>query len=247
MEAVIYLKDVFFSYDNQVVLDNVNLHIQEGTFFSIVGPNGGGKTTLVKLMLGILKPDSGEIRILGASPRASRRHIGYVAQHTHFDPMFPINVMDVIIMGRLAGRWGGPFSRADRRDALGVLDEMGLKEFAGASFADLSGGQRQRVLIARALVTRPKMLLLDEPTANIDAAVEDRFYSILKELNKRLTILLVTHDLGFVSPLVNSVICVNRRVRIHPTCKITDKAINELYNRNMHMVRHDQQYAGKAG
>ena len=91
------------------------------------------------------------------------------------------------------------------------------------------------------------MLLLDEPTANIDATVEDRLYSILKELNKRLTILLVTHDLGFVSPLVNSVICVNRQVRIHPTCKITDEAINELYNRNMHMVRHDKQYKGKAG
>jgi len=247
MDAVIYLKDVSFSYGNQVVLDNVNLYIREGTFFSIVGPNGGGKTTLVKLMLGILKPDRGEIRIMGASPQASRRHIGYVAQHIHFDPMFPINVMDVVLMGRLAGRWGGPFSRADRREALAALDEMGLKELTGASFADLSGGQRQRVLIARALVTRPKMLLLDEPTANIDATVEDRFYSILKELNKRLTILLVTHDLGFVSPLVSSVICVNRRVRIHPTCKITDKTIKELYNRNMHMVRHDQQYKGKAG
>jgi len=193
MDAVIYLKDVFFSYDNQVALENVNLYIREGTFFSIVGPNGGGKTTLVKLMLGILKPDSGEIRILGAAPQASRRHIGYVAQHTHFDPLFPINVMDVVLMGRLAGRWGGPFSRADRRQALGTLDEMGLEELAGASFVDLSGGQRQRVLIARALVTRPKMLLLDEPTANIDAVVEDRFYSILKELNKRLTILIVTH------------------------------------------------------
>lgn len=236
----ISVKEVNFSYNSVRVLENVNFIINRYEFLTMVGPNGGGKTTLLKIILGLLKPDSGTVRIFGKLPERSQEKFGYMPQYTLFDPQFPVTVMDVVLMGCLDKGFVGPYSKNDKQAARDALDEVGMRSFCKHPFSILSGGQRQRVLLARALVSRPEILLLDEPLANVDMEIENRLYSILQELNKRMTILMVTHDLGFVSPIAKNCICVNKRVVIHPTSEINGKVIQELYGRDIRMVRHDQ-------
>lgn len=234
----IILENVSFAYKQNKILEDVTLFIQKGEFASIVGPNGGGKTTLLKLILGLLKPDQGRIRIFGQPPEQARQKIGYMPQYAPLDMNFPATVMDVVLMGRLAEKtlW---FSKKDRSEALAAIDEVGMTGFAGTGFNELSGGQRQRILIARALCSRPAILLLDEPTANVDHETEVNLFSILQTLNAKMTILVVSHDLGFVSKYVKSVICVNRKVVIHPTTLMNGLLIKDIYHGDLKMVRHD--------
>ncbi|MBN1395807.1 MAG: ABC transporter ATP-binding protein [Pirellulales bacterium] len=243
-EAVISLREVTFSYGGPPVLEDVGFSVGPREAVCMVGPNGGGKTTLVKLVLGLLNPQRGEIRLFGESPRRQRRRAGYVPQHIQYDPRFPVSVMDIVLMGRL-GQGGirgltGWYGRDDRRAAIDALEQVGMEPLRRRPFSALSGGQRQRVLIARALCCRPELLLLDEPTANVDTAVECRLAELLAELNRRMAIVMVSHDLGFVSGLVERVICVNRRVAVHPTSDLTGKTIHELYGGEVRMVRHDE-------
>ena len=237
---VVELENVCFAYDGLSVLEDVNLRVDERDFLSIVGPNAGGKTTLLKLILGLLKPTKGSVRIFGQPVSKVRPRIGYMPQHTSLDPLFPVSVSDVVLMGRLGnGKRFGFYGKDDRAAAADVLDKLGLYDVRRRAFSALSGGQRQRVLIARALVSKPELLLLDEPTTNVDAAIEEELFATLKKLNKQMTIALVTHDLGFVSNYVRTVACVNRRVKMHPTSEITGEMINEMYGSKVHMVRHD--------
>ena len=238
MEIDLDLKDVSFSYTGQPVLQRVTIQIRSREFASIVGPNGGGKTTLLKLILGLIRPDKGKITVLGNPPEAARERIGYMPQYTHLDLAFPATVMDVVLMGRLKKKrfW---FRARDRQIALEALEKVDMAGFRHIGFNALSGGQRQRVLIARALCSQPDILLLDEPTANIDNETEENLFSILKELNRKMTILLVSHDLGFVSKYVKSVICVNKRVVIHPTTDMEGHMIQDIYDGDLKMVRHD--------
>ncbi len=235
----IVLKDVFFSYGREPILENVNIEVQKGDFASIVGPNGGGKTTLLKLLLGRLRPDRGKVEVFGVEPEKSRLRIGYMPQHDRLDSQFPVTVMDVVLMGRLGTGLGGRYSRADRQAAETALDEIQLSHISKRHFSELSGGQRQRVLIARALCCEPELLLLDEPTANIDPEVEEALFEILQRLNGRMTILIVSHDIGFVSQKVKSVICVNRCVVVHPTSEINGTVIKDIYGGDICMIRHD--------
>jgi zinc transport system ATP-binding protein len=237
--SVINIKDVNFSYDGIRVLEKVNLEIQQKEFLSMVGPNGGGKTTLLKIILGLLKPNSGTVSIFGTSSERARDRIGYMPQHMLFDPHFPVSVMDVVLMGRLSDRLRGSYSKADKKAVMEALDEVEMTPFYKQSFSALSGGQKQRILLSRALVGRPELLLLDEPTANVDLEIEQKLYGILKELNRRMTIIMVTHDLGFVSHMVQRVICVKKKVVIHPVSKINGKLIKEIYGHEIRMVRHD--------
>jgi len=238
MEIDLDLKDVSFSYTGQPVLQRVTIQIRSREFASIVGPNGGGKTTLLKLILGLIRPDKGKITVLGNPPEAARERIGYMPQYTHLDLAFPATVMDVVLMGRLKKKrfW---FRARDRQIALEALEKVDMAGFRHIGFNALSGGQRQRVLIARALCSQPDILLLDEPTANIDNETEENLFSILKELNRKMTILLVSHDLGFVSKYVKSVICVNKTVVIHPTTDMEGHMIQDIYDGDLKMVRHD--------
>ncbi|MCD6534754.1 MAG: ABC transporter ATP-binding protein [Deltaproteobacteria bacterium] len=239
---IIKITNLDFSYHEHPVLETVNLEIQEGELGSIIGPNGGGKTTLLKLILGLLQPDRGRIEIFGESPEKGRQKIGYMPQHAHLDHLFPVSVLNVVLMGQLGKQSGGLFGGYPRHaleTARAALNEVGLSDCEKDSFHQLSGGQRQRVLIARALCTEPQLLLLDEPTANIDPRSEENLYETLVRLNRRMTILLVSHDLGFVSQVVKSVICVNRQVIIHPTSNINGTLIKEIYGGDFNLVRHD--------
>jgi zinc transport system ATP-binding protein len=239
----IQIDNLSFSYGENLALEAVSFSVFDGEFSCLVGPNGGGKTTLLRLLLGLLKPQAGSIRLWGEAPWRSREQVGYLPQHAQLDPHFPATVLDVVLMGRLKKTdFWGTYSREDRKVARNMLDRVGLSDLEKRPIFALSGGQRQRVLIARALACQPRMLLLDEPTSNLDGHVEHELYELLKVLNKELTILIVSHDIGFVSKYVEKVICVNRKVRIHPTGSIDADSIRSMYGQHMKMVRHDQEH-----
>jgi zinc transport system ATP-binding protein len=237
--SIVNLSGVSFAYDGTPVLSDVTFKVSGRESLCIVGPNGGGKSTLLKLILGLLKPDTGTIDVFGERPISGRRRIGYMPQMLSFDPLFPVTVLDVVLMGKLDAIIGGWFSKKHKEQAIESLRELDMADHAKRRFCDLSGGQRQRVLIARALVCDPELLLLDEPTANIDQAIEEQFYATLERLNDRMAILLVSHDLGFVSKFVESVVCVNRTVHVHPTAEISGRDIRDIYGLDVAAIRHD--------
>ncbi len=250
-QAAIYMSDVSFAYGATPVLEEVNLTVSRGEALCVVGPNGGGKTTLLKLILGLLRPNKGLIRVFGLPPRQARRKIGYMPQHVAHDPLFPITVEEVVLMGRLgAGGLGGRlgwYTSEDRAAAIEALRAVGMEGALRWPMASLSGGQRQRVLLARAICTQPELLLLDEPTANVDTLAETQLFDLLAQLNRRMTILMVTHDLGFVTHLVEKVICVNRQVVVHPTSQLTGQTIRHLYGGEVRLVEHHHSLVESAG
>jgi zinc transport system ATP-binding protein len=236
---VVEMEGVHFAYDGSPVLEDICLSVPWGDFLGVVGPNGSGKSTLLKMMLGLLHPDEGRVRVFGQPPERSRHLMGYVPQHAELDPNFPISVMDVVLLGRLGkapllGRYG----KKDRQRAIKAMEEVKILDLRNRQFGVLSGGQKQRVLVARALVGKPELLLLDEPTASIDGTIEGDIYELLKKLNERATIILVTHDLGFISTYVRHVACVNRRLVCNPTQDITGDVIEACYSGPVHMLKH---------
>ena len=244
---VISLDDVSFSYNSKPVLENVSLQVEENNFIWIVGPNGGGKTTLVKILLGLLSPKSGTVKIFGKPASSARRRIGYMPQHAQLDLRFPVTARDVVLMGRLnKGLKPGAYNASDKEIVREALELVGMDSLADTPLKNLSGGQQRRLLIARALACQPDILLLDEPTANLDRAVERELFDILKKLNQRLTIIMVSHDPAFVSDFVEQVVCVNRTVAVHPTTDRDREFIDELYGSGMRMVRHDKHAKGES-
>lgn len=239
-DIAVKFEKVSFAYQDGFQLENINLVIRQGEFVSVVGPNGGGKTTFLKLINGLLKPDSGTIELLGMSPDKTRHLIGYLPQHIDYDPEFPVTVREVVRMGRLGEGLKLRYSRQDKHEVEQVLEETGLKDFSNAMFSEISGGQRQRAFLARTLVCRPRILLLDEPTAYLDFDMSEAIFEILQELEHDLTIIMVSHDIGFVRKSVKSVICVNRNVVRHPTEQITPQALEKLFRGEKRIVRHDQ-------
>lgn len=238
MSTVIEFDNVSFAYQSDTVLENVSFSVPKGDYASVVGPNGGGKTTLLRLALGLLQPQGGTVRLFGEQPHKTRFRVGYTPQFIHVDFQFPVSVLDIVLMGRLS-RWRLCFSKEDREAAFNALETLKIADLAMQPFRALSGGQRQRALIARALCSEPELLLLDEPTNNIDPCSEQLLFKILDELNKKMTIILVSHDIGFVSQWVKSVICVNRTIALHPTSQLSGEQIRELYGGHIEMIRHD--------
>ena len=228
-EAVVELEGVWFSFNGRTILRDVDLTVKRGDFMGMIGPNGGGKTTLIKLMLGLLRPVKGRIRILGRPPRKASHRVGYVPQNTHINPEFPISTLDVVLMGQLQpGSRRIRHSRQDRVVAHEALDKMGMSPYCHRRIGELSGGQRQRVFIARALVCEPEILLLDEPTAHIDTKGQTDLYQLLETLNQEMTILVVSHDLLLLSPHVKSVACVNSRVHYHPRRQLIGESMEHM-------------------
>ncbi len=237
---IIEIKNLSFSYSpDNPVLEEVSFTVFSGQSGCIVGPNGGGKSTLLKLMLGLLSPGSGSINIFGTSPVQARSKIGYMPQYHQLDASFPASVLEVAMMGRITPFTLFRHSKSDRLAAMEALDILGIADLAARSFAGLSGGQRQRVLIARALAGDPKLLLLDEPTANIDPGAEEQFYMTLDELRHRMTVITVSHDLGFVNRETDLIICVNRSVNIHNATDFNAETANEVYHHHVNMIKHD--------
>lgn len=244
---IINFKNVNFAYeDGMVVLENINFAIDYGDFACVVGPNGGGKTTLLKLILGLLKPSSGSIEVLGDSPTKQCSHIGYVPQFSKFDAGFPVSVLDVVLMGCLQRSFfWGRYTKDQLDSAHQALCDVGLKDLDQKGFAELSGGQKQRALIARALMSKPKLLLLDEPTASVDVHGTEQFYRMFAEMNEKFTILMVSHDIGFVASQVKSVICVRKTLQVHPVSELTGESLQSMYGLDVHMIRHDHRCTEK--
>jgi zinc transport system ATP-binding protein len=199
VSPVVLTKDVSFSYDGRLVLEDVNLRVNDKDFVWVVGPNGGGKTTLIKLLLGLLRPVNGTIKIFGRSPHEVVTRIGYMAQTVDLDWQYPLTVSDLALMGRLQNRSFGLVSKSDRMVVDRVLTEVALADYADRSFSALSGGQRRKLLIARALASEPQLLILDEPTANLDRSAALDLYRLLEQLNQKLTVFMVSHDPTYVS------------------------------------------------
>ena len=242
-KPVIEIDRLNFAYNGQPVLSEVDLRIQEGDCVAFLGPNGGGKTTLIKLCLGLLKPDTGRLRVLGREPGRDLEpilgRIGYVPQDLSLNPGFPITVLDLVLSGRLSPqRSRFRFSPEDRAAARRSLEEVGLWERREWRIHKLSGGQRQRVLIARALVTEPELIFLDEPTASVDKEWQVRLYHLFKELNRKATLVVVSHDLSIISSYIKSVACVNQSVHYHPRPEITADMISRTYQCPVELVAH---------
>jgi len=214
MKKLAELKDVSFSYNGIPVLTDINLDIEEKDIMAIMGPNGGGKTTLLRIMLGLVKPDSGTVKVLGRGPAGARKEIGYLQQDADIDLKFPISVFDAVLMGR----YKGPLKRyndSDRGAAEEALEQVGMKGFSKRHISMLSGGQLQRVLIARAIARQPKLLLMDEPLSSIDAGTQKSMYELFLKLGQSMAVVFVTHDISAISDYVNKVACLNRRLYYH--------------------------------
>lgn len=215
MHTAVTFDHVYFSYQDSLVIEDATFSIAPGEFVGIIGPNGGGKTTLLRLAMGFLTPNEGKITIYGSTTSHAQRHLGYVPQSMRFDKQFPISVLELVLQGRLSRLpWYGHFSKYDVEKAQHALEMVGLTDFQNRAFGTLSGGQAQRALIARALAGEPELLLLDEPTANVDSKVEDEIYEILQNLQGKITILMVTHNLSAAIELVDRVICVQRSISV---------------------------------
>ena len=239
-EKIVDLKNVWFYRNDIPVLEDVSLEIEKNILLGVIGPNGGGKTTLLKVILGLIEPDRGEVKILGKNPGEigdARKFIGYLPQHTLFDPKFPISVFDTVLMGRYK-RVFRNYSDDDRKAAKRALETMDMLEFKDRQIGSLSGGQLQRVFLARALTREPKLLLLDEPTAGIDPEMQESFYELLSRLKKKMAIVLVTHDISVVSVYVDEVACLNRRLFYHGSTEIALKELGNVYQCPIELIAH---------
>jgi len=243
--SVVQIEHVYFAYpphNSEWVLEDVSLTIGPRDFLGVIGPNGGGKTTLLRILLGLLEPQRGEVRVLGRSPGEVRSRIGYVPQHARIDPGVPASVLDVVLTGRLTrSSWGFRYGREHVEAALAALEQTAMAAMAHRTMATLSGGQRQRVLIARALASDAELLLLDEPTAGVDPHMEQSLTDLLHRLNQRLPIVVVSHDVSFVSTHLRRVACLNRRLICHAADEISKEVIAQMYHAPIRVVRHQDE------
>lgn len=235
-EPIIEARGITFGYDGEAVLQDVDLTVHRDDFLAILGPNGGGKTTLVKVLLGLLTPWTGTVR-----RRTSGRGgaLGYVPQFAEFDRRFPMRVEELVRLGRLGLR--GPrrrYTREDRDAVARTLAELGLARVAGSPIERLSGGQLQRTLIARALVSEPEVLFLDEPLASVDAESREVLLATLRRLGERIPVVVVTHDLTPFGGTVRQIACINRRLYYHPSGELTPRMLEEVYGCPVELVAH---------
>lgn len=240
-KTVIELQDLWAGYGGDNILKSINLSVKELDYIGIIGPNGGGKTTLFKVLLGLLNPHWGQVTIFGRTVQQGRRYIGYVPQIIHFDRSFPINVSDVVRMGRLGrNRLFNRFNRKDDEQVEKALHQVNLLNLRDRPISELSGGQLQRVYIARALATEPRILLLDEPTAGLDNESSTAIYELLRDINEYATILMISHDVGTISSHVKTIGCLNRKLYYHGENQVTGQMLAQTYGSPMDRIVHGQ-------
>lgn len=234
----IEMKNVYVSLGRISVLQDIDLSVPAGDFLGIIGPNGGGKSTLLKTILGLISPDQGRVKVFGHEVKKGRKYMGYVPQYAHFDRDFPISVKEVVSLGRLGKQKGFKYSAADKNIVEEVLHKVEMFALRDRQIGELSGGERQRVLVARALASQPKILLLDEPTASVDEKFEADFYELLKDLNEEMTIILVSHDISAISRYVKNIACLNHSLHYQGEKELTPDIIDNLYGCPVDLIAH---------
>jgi zinc transport system ATP-binding protein len=239
-QPLVEIKNLYAGYNHETVLEDINLTIEQDDFIGLIGPNGGGKTTLLKIILGLIEPQRGKVQVMGEAPEKGRSHIGYVPQFSEYDSAFPISVRDVVRMGRLGRhRLFKPYSKEDDAVVSERLAWVDMLEHQDRALRELSGGQRQRVYVARALATDPKLLVLDEPTISVDLEASTQIYDLLHQINQQgVTIFLVTHDLNVVSSYVKTIGCMNRRLHYHGEKQVTDEMLRATYGCPVDLIAH---------
>jgi zinc transport system ATP-binding protein len=236
IQPLLEARHVTFGYDREVVLDDVSLAIQPRDFLAVIGPNGGGKTTLIKILLGLLEPWSGEVIHRGTDRKG---RLGYVPQFSTFDRTFPLRVSDVVLMGKLGSRGLlRPYTRRDRGEVEQVLARLDLADLARVHVSEISGGQLQRVLIARAVISDPEILFLDEPTASIDLESRQSLGELLVDLNRSIPIVVITHDVTSIAPMVRNIACINRKLHYHAGNELDQAMLEEVYGCPVELVAH---------
>ncbi|MDE5637448.1 MAG: ATP-binding cassette domain-containing protein [Alistipes sp.] len=237
MESIIELRDVAVDYDGYRALEGVNLDIRRDDFIGIIGPNGGGKTTLVNAILGNI-PHSGSIRLSQELFRNGERLIGYMPQISTFDRSFPISVEEVVMSGLQSARgFCARYTREDRHWACELLAKAGIADTARKPIGEISGGQMQRAMLCRAIIADPRLLILDEPTTYVDNRFEKELYTLLQELSRRMAIVMVSHDIGTITSVVRSIVCVNRHVHRHDSNIITEEQLRN-YDCPLQIISH---------
>jgi len=238
--TAIHAEHLTVYYNRTPALSDVCLDVADGEFLGIIGPNGGGKSTLLKAILGLIPVDSGAVQIYGEEVKNRKTSVGYVPQFAALDRRFPITVFEVVLTGTLKPGLS-PFHRyksEDRERAEKTLEQVGISALAGRQISELSGGEFQRMLIARALAVQPKLLLLDEPTASVDAASREHIYELLGKLNQKITIVLVTHDLLAVSSQIHRLACLNGGLVYHGEPELNEDVVNHLYGCPVDLIAH---------
>jgi zinc transport system ATP-binding protein len=249
-EPIITMQDINFSYHNKPILEHINFEIPKGKFMGLIGPNGGGKTTLIKLILGLLQPDSGEIQLFNTPIEEfdQREMIGFVSQKANsFNAGFPATVFEVVSTGLTAKLGYFKFMKKKHKaQILQAIEMVGLKEYAYENIGNLSGGQQQRIFIARALVNEPQLLILDEPTVGIDQENVKRFYDLLYKLNQeqQITMLLVTHDVGVMTEYATDIVCLNKTLHFHGNpeeyASLSNEDLSQFYGHPVTAVEHSR-------
>ena len=239
MEKLIEIEHVNASYGTNFVLKDVSLTIWKDDFLGIIGPNGGGKTTLLKIILGLMKPVSGVITFYENGSRTSSLKIGYLPQINLIDKQFPISVYEVISSGLTGEKPRFRNFTAEQKDRINrLIVQIGLETFTQRAIGELSGGQLQRVLLARAIISYPQLLILDEPNTYVDKRFESQFYELLGEINKKTAVILVSHDIGTLLTMVKNVACVNEALYYHPGADMSDEWLDEMYACPVEVVKH---------
>lgn len=234
-KPIVSIRNISAGYSDEVVIRDVNMDIFPSDFIGVIGPNGGGKTTLVKVILGLIKPLKGEIHWEKSD---NTLHVGYLPQTSQTDKSFPVSVIDVVLSGLMSKKhFLGSLKRSDTEKAKKVLRQMGMLSLAEKNVGELSGGQMQRVLLCRAIISEPGLLILDEPNTFVDNSFERDLYELLKELNKEMAILMVSHDVGTITSYVKTIACVNQNLHYHRSNVITQTQLDS-YNCPIQLITH---------
>lgn len=240
MGTAIELKKVSVYYGQVCALRDIDLAVKTGDFLAVIGPNGSGKSTLLKVILGLIKPSSGQVFVDGQPVLKARGTIGYVPQFTQVDRSFPVSVQEIVLMGRLGSkrRVFSQYSAQDKAYANDIMKMLDIYELRDRPLGHLSGGQVKRALIARALAVQPKLLLMDEPTSDLDTASKSQTYSLLHELNQSMTIIMVTHDMDVVSSYVKSLACLNTGLYYHGEPELNSAVVGSVYGCPVDLIAH---------